>query len=155
MSKTNFQALTNALIAKIAKSSEQTAENIQLALLYSTMHALEHGDARLYRRIVDASKGADKKAIVQWIVKHGMASAKGSELELNKSKRKVCYGMTLSDLAILAPFWYESAQTTNAAIKAFDLDKRILSLIAQAEKAQDAGILEHPEKLEGLRRLIA
>lgn len=155
MSKINFQALTNALISKIAKSSEQTAENIHLALLYSTMHALEHGDARLYKRIVDASKGADKKAIIQWIVKHGMAIAKGSELELNKSKRKACDGMTLSDLAIVAPFWYESAQSTNEAIKAFDLDKRILSLIAQAEKAQEAGNLEHAEKLEALRRLVA
>lgn len=153
MKPINFQSQAKVIIKRITRATAKTNDDIQSALEYATMHTLEHGDPYLYKQIIEAAKGTDRKAIAAWVVKHGLGTAKGTDFVVNASKRKACQGMTLEDLQGSVPVWYAEAQTTDKAIKDFDLDSRLMAFIAQVEKAKAAGTLKNAGKLAALEAL--
>lgn len=68
---------TNKRIAKQIKSiagRNKTLRNmIQSTLCEIAAHAYQHGDVTLYNKLLDAVRGQDRKALIDWIEEYGFA----------------------------------------------------------------------------------
>jgi hypothetical protein len=129
---------------------------IQAVLPGLVYHALEHGDVTLADSLLDATKGAERAAIVQWLYEFGpfKLSAKSGKFELNKAKRKT--QVWDADEAATWPAWYEFVKSTKQVAQSFDLDARVESLIKSAQtRMADGKDVVNAELLGYLQGAIA
>lgn len=131
----------NTRIAGIKRSAKAIRENIQTVLVNIAGHAYEHGDVTALTKLLDATQGVDKDAILKFAVEHCFIVVKQDKIALNKSARKNADFASGADvveyLAENAPNWYDKAVTTEQAVKALDIDSALKALAKRIAKADE------------------
>ena len=148
-------AKLNALIDSIASRGKRLDNDIHRAGINCIYHIDQHGDITLAEKLIESMpKSSRKKALVLWFMDN-------SKLSYNEEEKKYVYDKskkTSLERAIEKPFWDHSQEVK--PISPVDLDKRLESLIKQAEKALEdeqakAKSNVDLDKLQKLKELIA
>lgn len=71
-SKANNKRITKQ-IKSIAGRNKTLRNMIQSTLCEIAAHAYQHGDVTLYNKLLDAVRGQDRKALIDWIEEYGFA----------------------------------------------------------------------------------
>lgn len=132
-------------IASISRRRATINKDIHVVLCNIAGHVFDHGDFTAISRLLDATTGMDKKAIIKWATDYCFVRiSEDGKVSINKSARKTADftngEAVVSYLTDTAP-WYESAMTTEQAVKELDELKRLESLIKSLEKAKAEGRL--------------
>ena len=142
-------------IAGIRKSTATIRANIQTVLINVAGHAYEHGDVTALTKLLDATKGVDKDAILRFATEHCFVRVKKDEIGLDKTARKNADfangAEVVAHLDENAPKWYDTAVTTEQAIKALDIEAQLASLakrIAKAEQVKTIDMKAFQDKFE-------
>ena len=147
-------AKLNALIDSIAKRGQRLDNDIHKAGVNCIYHIDQHGDITLAEKLIESMpKSSRKKALVLWFMDN-------SKLSYNEEEKKYVYDKakkTFLERAIEKPFWDHSQEVK--PVSPIDLDKRLESLIKQAEKALEDEQAKSKsnvdlDKLQKLKELI-
>ena len=147
-------AKLNALIDSIAKRGKKLDQDIHRAGVNCIHHIDKHGDITLAEKLIESMpKSARKKGLIVWFMDN-------SKLSYSEDEKKYIYDKskkTNLERAMETPFWEHSQEVK--PISPVDLDKRIESLIKQAEKALEDEQAKSKsnvdlEKLEKLKELV-
>lgn len=131
-----------ASIATIKASQATLNELIQEVAIGCIGHAMMYGDVTLGDRLLDATKGSDRKALVQYLKEFGpfKVDAETGTFKLNRKFREE---HEFDEVALTDGVkWYSFAPDTKKVMASFDVGKRIVSVIktAQAKAAEGAEV---------------
>lgn len=108
-------------INSIGKRAETLRDEIQVVLVATVCHVVEYGEASLYDKLIDATKGANRVGIHSWIRDHGGAILKDGKFAVNKTWLKEVRAGYKADPKMARsefekrlmesplPMWYEGA----------------------------------------------
>lgn len=126
----------NTAIDSVAKKQQANNDAIQEVLVHASMHGFVHSDVSAFARLFNATKGADRKAIITWSKNHAPVTiAKDGAVSLNKTKYKESTGITLDEIAAQTP-WYDYVPSVAEVARSLDVLARAESLVNQADKAE-------------------
>jgi len=142
---------TNKRIAKQIKSiagRNKTLRNmIQSTLCEIAAHAYQHGDVTLYDRLLDAVRGQDRKALIDWIEEYGFArmrSDKGTFGSVSQSTKEaagyadgqaVFDDYTAPDTTIKP--WFDFVKSVKQIAKDMNVPQGLLAYMAQVALHDD------------------
>ena len=144
----------NALINSIASRGKKLDNDIHRAGVNVIYHIDQHGDITIAEKLIESMpKSSRRKALILWLIDN-------SKLAYSEDEKKYVYDKTKKtnlERAIETPFWEYTQEVK--PISPVDLEKRIESLIKQAEKAladEQAKAKSNVdlEKLERLKELV-
>ena len=122
-------------IAGVRKSTKAMRANIQEILVHAAGIAYQHGNVTSFTTLIDATRGADQKAIMKWIREFGFATfntEKGA-YNLNKTMQQkhadFVDGEAVVEYLETQPTWYEMQASTKDTAKELDVTKRLQSLL--------------------------
>lgn len=127
-------------IVSIRKSTAKVKADIQTVLVNVAGHVYNHGDVTNYTRLLDATRGMDRVAIIRWMNEFGFAKV-GSDgkVSLNKAaKNNATFtdGSEVVEYLKTQPEWFDFTPNKKEAAKtALDVNKRILSLVEKFRTA--------------------
>lgn len=130
----------NRKVAGIRRSTAAIRENIHVVLTNLAGHAYEHGDVSVAIKLLNATKGVDKVAIVKYLRENcfTLVNSDGS-VKLNKKARNeadfVDGEAVVAHLTSEVQPWYEDAVTTEQAAKVADPAKSLAALVKSIGKA--------------------
>ena len=124
----------NPKIAGIRKSTKAMRANIQEVLIHAAANAFQSGDVTAFTKLIDATRGADQKAIMHWVRDYGFATYKSDAgaYNVNKTMRKsadFADGDAVVAYLETQPTWYELAASVKQIAKELDVNKRLESLL--------------------------
>lgn len=152
---TNFKQLAGR-IETIRGSSAKLRDAIQAVLPGVIFHAYEHGDVTLATRLLDATKGVERQAIVVYLEQFGPFILREGEFRLNKAKAKAEKFDAEFFESEECPKWYEFVKDAKALNSTFDLEQRVNGLLKSMQNARDKGDKEvlHEDLAEYLRTAL-
>lgn len=142
---------TNKRIAKQIKSiagRNKTLRNmIQSTLCEIAAHAYQHGDVTLYDRLLDAVRGQDRKALIDWIEEYGFArmrSDKGTFGSVSQSTKEAAgyadgqavYDEYTAPDTTVKP-WFDFVKTVQQIAKDMTMPQLLNALMAKAAEHAD------------------
>ena len=121
-------------IAGVRKSTKAMRANIQEILVHAAGIAYQHGNVTSFTTLIDATRGADQKAIMKWVREFGFAvyNTDKSCYNVNKAMRKSADfvdGEAVVEYLETQPTWYEMQASTKDIAKELDVTKRLQSLL--------------------------
>ena len=124
----------NPKIAGVRKSTKAMRANIQEILVHAAGNAFQDGDVTAFDKLIDATRGADQKAIMKWVREFGFAvyNTDKSRYNVNKSMRKSADfvdGEAVVEYLGTQATWYELQSTVSQNAKELDVTKRLQSLL--------------------------
>jgi len=124
----------NPKIAGVRKSTKAMRANIQEILVHAAGNAFQSGDVTAFTKLIDATRGADQKAIMRWVRDYGFATYKSDAgvYNVNKTMRKsadFADGDAVVAYLETQPTWYELAAGVKQIAKELDVNKRLESLL--------------------------
>ena len=140
---------TNKRIAKQIKSiagRNKTLRNmIQSTLCEIAAHAYEHGDVTLYNNLLDAIRGQDRKAIIDWIEEYGFArirpdgtfgKAKAAVDAAGYADAQAVYDEYTAPDTTVKP-WFDFVKTVQQIAKDMTMPQLLNALMAKAAEHAD------------------
>ena len=122
-------------IAGVRTSTKAMRASIQEILVHAAGIAYQHGNVTSFTTLIDATRGADQKAIMKWIREFGFATfntEKGA-YNLNKTMQQkhadFVDGEAVVEYLETQPTWYELQAPTKDIAKELDVTKRLQSLL--------------------------
>jgi hypothetical protein len=108
--------------------------NIQEILVHAAGNAFQSGDVTAFDKLIDATRGADQKAIMKWVREFGFAVYNTDKncYNVNKSMRKSADfvdGEAVVEYLGTQATWYELQSTVSQNAKELDVTKRLQSLL--------------------------
>lgn len=126
-------------IAIICTSQAAVNELIQETAIDVIGHAMLYGDVTLGDRLLDAARGADRKAIVTYLSTFGPFKVDGETgtFKLNKKFRDEheFNEQGLTD----GVKWYSFVPDKKSVMSSFDVGKRVVSVLKAAREKQNEG----------------
>jgi len=124
----------NPKIAGVRKSTKAMRANIQEILVHAAGNAFQDGDVTAFDKLIDATRGADQKAIMKWVREFGFAvyNTDKNRYNVNKSMRKSADfvdGEAVVEYLGTQATWYELQSTVSQNAKELDVTKRLQSLL--------------------------
>jgi hypothetical protein len=124
----------NTKIAGVRKSTKAMRANIQEILVHAAGNAFQSGDVTAFDKLIDATRGADQKAIMKWVREFGFAVYNTDKncYNVNKSMRKSADfvdGEAVVEYLGTQATWYELQSTVSQNAKELDVTKRLQSLL--------------------------
>ena len=130
-------------IAGVRKSTKAIRANIQEIVVHAAANAYHSGDVTAFTKLIDATRGADQKAIMAWVRDYGFATYKSEAgaYSLNKTMRKNADfadgDAVVAYLTNKVPAWYELQATTETIARELDVNKRLESLIKSMREGKN------------------
>ena len=119
----------------IRKSTKAMRASVQEVLIHAAGNAFQSGNVTSFTTLIDATRGADQKAIMKWIREFGFATfntEKGA-YNLNKTMQQkhadFVDGEAVVEYLETQPTWYEMQASTKDTAKELDVTKRLQSLL--------------------------
>mgnify|MGYP000011518295 FL=1 len=124
----------NPKIAGVRKSTKAMRANIQEILVHAAGNAFQSGDVTAFDKLIDATRGADQKAIMKWVREFGFAVYNTDKncYNVNKSMRKSADfvdGEAVVEYLGTQVTWYELQSTVSQNAKELDVTKRLEALL--------------------------
>ena len=118
----------------IRKSTKAMRASVQEVLIHAAGNAFQSGDVTAFDKLIDATRGADQKAIMKWVREFGFAvyNTDKSCYNVNKAMRKSADfvdGEAVVEYLETQPTWYEMQASTKDIAKELDVTKRLQSLL--------------------------
>jgi len=140
---------TNKRIAKQIKSiagRNKTLRNmIQSTLCEIAAHAYQHGDVTLYNNLLDAIRGQDRKAIIDWIEEYGFArirpdgtfgKAKAAVDAADYADAQAVYDDYTAPDTTIKP-WFDFVKSVQQIAKDMTMPQLLNALMAKAAEHAD------------------
>ena len=128
-------------ISSIARRNKTIRADIQSVLIQCAGHAYEHGDVSCVANLLSATQGQDKKAILEFAGEYCFVRVSKDEIKLNKKARAEADfangDAVIEHLTADAPNWWDSAITTEKAIKALDVAQQLEALAKKIAKSDE------------------
>lgn len=135
-----------AKVTSIGNRSKTLRADIHVVLCNIAGHVYEHGDWSQFPRLLSALKGYDQKAVLSWMKDNGFIRWTDKDGVLSfavndnaKKQADFANGAEVVDYLLDQTPWFESAQTTEQAVKALDPAQAIEALAKKIEKARANG----------------
>lgn len=127
-------------IAGVRRTTKAMRANIQEILVHAAGIAYQHGNVTSFTKLIEATRGADQKAIMRWIRDNGFATFNTDKgvYNLNKTMQKredFADGDAVVAYLETQPTWYELQASTKAIAKELDVTKRLESLLKAARES--------------------
>jgi hypothetical protein len=124
----------NPKIAGVRKSTKAMRANIQEILVHAAGNAFQSGDVTAFDKLIDATRGADQKAIMKWVREFGFAVYNTDKncYNVNMSMRKSADfvdGEAVVEYLGTQATWYELQSTVSQNANELDVTKRLQSLL--------------------------
>ena len=130
---------------------------IQSTLNEIAAHAYQHGDVTLFDRLLDAVKGQDRKALIDWIEEYGFATMRSDKGTFGSNKTAVKEGTYVDGQAVYDDYaaadtlvkpWYDFVKSVKQIAKDMTMPQLLNALMAKAaEHANPDSDLEAKGKL--------
>ena len=131
----------NAQIKSIQGKNIKLKEQIHNVAVSIIGHGVEHGDATLATRLIEATKGLDRQALITYFEDIGCFkwNKKEAQFRINKSRKD----SMVFDEAYLnseeVKRWYDYTRDAKELKSAFDLEARVASLLTQLTTVAEEG----------------
>lgn len=135
------QKQISSQIRSIKGKNVKLREQIHTVAVSIIGHGCEHGDATLATRLIEATKGLDRQALVHYFEDIGCFTwdKNATQFKINKSKRdKMVFDEDYLNSEECAR-WYDYARESKALNSAFDLEARVASLLKQLASVEEKG----------------
>ena len=115
----------------IRKSTKAMRASVQEVLIHAAGNAFQDGDVTSFDKLIDATRGADQKAIMKWVREFGFAvyNTDKSCYNVNKAMRKSADfvdGEAVVEYLETQPTWYELQASTKDIAKELDVKSSLL-----------------------------
>lgn len=147
MSNTTLKFVTEGKIlsraGELARSAKTLRDNVHAWLCSYAGHVYMTGDTRGLVKLLDGTKGLDRKVMMQWcrdnafvrfIEKDGTVSVKVNANA--KDKADFDSAQAVFEYLITQPAWYEGCETVSDIVKDVDVAKAIEALAKRLEAAR-------------------
>lgn len=131
----------NSQIKSIQGKNIKLRDQIHTVAVSIIGHGVEHRDATLATKLVEATKGLDRQALVHYFEDIGCFKwdKNTTQFKLNKSKLdKMVFDEDYLNSEGCAR-WYDYARESKALNSAFDLEARVASLLKQLASVEEKG----------------
>jgi hypothetical protein len=152
----SMKSLNKKIDGLITKHSAWRVE-VQEVLVQCSYHAHEHNNVDGFTRVVGVLKGADMKAIIKWVQKHGRAVWHKTEgrFTLNKSDKGAFDAAFLMEAE---QAWWTTATEAKDVKLEFDVLEAVQAMIKRAEREVTAKAniktIKNLELLKDVRRTV-
>lgn len=131
----------NSQIKSIKGKNEKLRDQIHTVAVSIIGHGFEHGDATLATKLIDATKGLDRQALIYYFEDVGCFKWDKASLQFKMNKSRVA--KMVFDEAYLnsedCARWYDYAREKAGLKTAFDLEARVASLLKQVSELSETG----------------
>lgn len=128
-------------IKAIGNRNKTLRNMIQSTLNEIAAHAYQHGDVTLFDRLLDAVRGQDRKALIDWIEEYGFATMRSDKGTFGSSKTAVKEGTYADGQAVYDDYsaadtlvkpWYDFVKSVQQIAKEMTMPQLLNALMAKA-----------------------
>jgi hypothetical protein len=138
------------LVASCIVAQGKQNDRIQTALIQGTQHAVfaGNGDVSALDKLVQGTKGGDRKAIIKWLKKYSCIELgrKGAPATLERDQFRALRKQFDTAAALVAHYLTEQVEhfvdmgdTTDGILAALDVDARVMGLLKTIKEAEASG----------------